>query len=106
MFAKSKTVFMSSMLALGVATAIVGVPASAYAAPNNGWGIVYNKSDCGVPNVRFYGLGGRGGGSTCGRWIDKTFACVVWSDSGHNFTDNDMRAGTFHHKCSGGAWSK
>jgi hypothetical protein len=40
-------------------------------APNNGWGVVYNKSNCGKGNggnVRWYSLGGRGPGSACGEW--------------------------------------
>ena len=38
-------------------------------ADNNGDGIVYHRSDCGYPNVRSYGAGGRWGGSGCDRWV-------------------------------------
>jgi len=34
-------------------------------APKNGNDIVYNKSDCGEHNVRYYGFGGDGPGSAC-----------------------------------------
>ena len=37
-------------------------------AKKNGWGIVYNCSDCGDNGVRFFGLGGEGAGSVCGTW--------------------------------------
>ena len=37
-------------------------------APRNGNGVVYNSSDCGYPNVRWYGFGGDGPGSSCGTW--------------------------------------
>ena len=45
-------------------------------ADNNGDGIVYHRSDCGYPNVRFYGAGGRWGGSGCGYWLSHV---QVWS---------------------------
>ena len=38
-------------------------------APQNGWGIVYNKSNCEYyPNVKMYAVGGIGASSLCGRW--------------------------------------
>lgn len=37
-------------------------------APNNGWGVVYNRSDCGKGNVRWYSFGGRSPGSACSDW--------------------------------------
>jgi hypothetical protein len=40
-------------------------------APQNGFGVVYNKSDCGYPNVRVYALGGDADGTTCGLWLAK-----------------------------------
>ena len=37
----------------------------------DGGGIVYHRSDCGYSNVRFYGLGGDGDGSTCwDQWMN------------------------------------
>ena len=60
-------------------------------APQNGWGIVFNKSDCGFPNVRMYGFGGDGPGVACG---DQALAqCQrqkVWSDGGYNWTREEL----------------
>ena len=36
----------------------------------NGDFTVYNRSDCGYPNVRSYCCGGDGPGTNCGRWAD------------------------------------
>jgi hypothetical protein len=48
-------------------------------APKNGDGIVYNKSDCGETNVRFYGFGGDGPGSACGTWsLDTWMRYFIW----------------------------
>ena len=37
-------------------------------AERNGWGIVYNCSDCGDNNVRMYAFGGESLGLICGTW--------------------------------------
>ena len=47
-------------------------------AANNGFGIVYHRSDCNYPQVNSYGAGGRFGGVGCGYWVstikDKSFS--------------------------------
>ena len=67
----------------------------ALAAPNNGYGIVYNKSDCGGDgsyyNVRMYGNGGRWSGSACGFWgLDKKRRKQVWSNGDHNWSQDEL----------------
>jgi len=48
-------------------------------ADNNGYGIVYNKSDCGPINVRSYALGGRTSGGVCGTWLlFETTRKIIW----------------------------
>ena len=37
-------------------------------AAKNGDGIVYHPSNCGYPNVRWYGFGGDGPGQSCNTW--------------------------------------
>lgn len=69
---------------------------SLFAAPRNGDGYVYNKSDCGFPNVRTYAFGGDGPGSACGcgRWSLSDAQCAkVWSDGGHNWSQCDLGTG-------------
>ena len=57
-------------------------------AARSGDGIVFNKSDCGYAglNVRFYGLGGDGPGSTCEEWF-KTYyqRQIIWSNGNVNW---------------------
>ena len=57
-------------------------------ASRNGFGIVYNKSDCGYAdlNVRWYGVGGDGPGSACGKW-GRTYHQreVIWSNGNVNW---------------------
>lgn len=38
-------------------------------AGNNGWGIVFHRSDCKYPTVNSYGAGGRWSGAGCGYWL-------------------------------------
>jgi len=47
-------------------------------ADNNGDGFVYHRSDCGYPNVRMYGAGGRWDGSNCGYWVDTNKNRLGW----------------------------
>jgi hypothetical protein len=48
-------------------------------APNNGIGIVYNRSNCGATNVRSYAFGGRASGGNCGDWMLNDIARkIVW----------------------------
>lgn len=47
----------------------------------NGKNIVYNKSDCGYPNVRMYGDGGRMPGTACGRFLDAESLNGKYSDA-------------------------
>ena len=55
-------------------------------ADDNGDGLVYHRSDCGYPNVRFYGAGGRWRGSICGRWLDHDQSSW-WGNWGDRFED-------------------
>ncbi len=86
-----RKVFMSFLLLFLMVTS-----GSIFAAPRNGDGFVYNKSDCGRPNVRTYAFGGDGPGSACGcgRWSLSDAQCEkVWSDGGHNWTQCDLGTG-------------
>lgn len=59
----------------------------------NGHGVVYNKSDCGYPNVRWYSNGGNSPGSRCGcgRWSLSDAQCAkVWSNGRYNWTQCDL----------------
>lgn len=48
-------------------------------ADNNGYGIVYNRSNCGATNVRSYALGGRASGGNCGTWLlDEIPRKIIW----------------------------
>ena len=56
-------------------------------AKRNGWGIVYNCSDCGDNYVRFYGDGGDGPGSVCGTWeLTPTQIKYIHDNPGVNHT--------------------
>lgn len=77
MISSIKTAMIAGVLAVGAV--LTTIPVSAEAAGQNGHGIVYHRSDCGNPNVRFYGNGGEFSGSTCGRWLDPTLLMFVWS---------------------------
>ena len=62
-------------------------------APPNGHGAVYNKSDCGYPNVRWYSDGGNGPGSRCGcgRWSLTDAQCAkVWSNGRRNWSQCEL----------------
>ena len=72
-----------SALALSLAAAPIS---TAFAAPDNGGGIVYNKSDCSPNYTRMYAFGGAGGGSSCGYWLDSNAQAEVWSNGDHNWT--------------------
>ena len=65
------------------------------AADRNGWGVVYNKSDCGNPpdyyNVRRYSFGGDGPGSACGFWsLTENQRKAIWSNGDHNWSQEDI----------------
>ncbi len=80
---------------LGFIVLTAGGQTPAVAAPNNGHGIVYNKSDCGGDgtyyNVRMYGNGGRWSGSACGFWgLNKEMRKQVWSNGDHNWSQDDL----------------
>jgi hypothetical protein len=71
----------------------VAATSTAYAAPNRGGGIVYNKSNCGWPNYRSYAFGGAGSGSVCANWLtNKCTAAVIWSDGGKNWICDSAQA--------------
>ena len=57
------------------------------AAPNNGSGIVYHRSDCGEKYTRYYGGGGRMSGSKCGEWIaiNGCMLKVIRAEGNHNW---------------------
>ena len=77
MISKLKTAIVSGLIALGAIASFV--PVQAQASENNGWGIVYHRSDCGAYSVRAYGFGGRGSGSSCGYWADEQARTIIWS---------------------------
>ena len=66
-------------------------------AAKNGDGIVYHPSNCGYPNVRFYGFGGDASGSKCGIWgVGPVLSIIIWyANSPGNYNDNNYR-GTGH----------
>ena len=50
-----------------------------------GDGIVYNVSDCGFPNVRYYGFGGDGPGSACdSHFLSRCELDWVWKNKPYN----------------------
>ena len=73
MMSKLKTAIISSVFAAGALAALIPVPV--HAADRNGYGIVYNKSDCGAYGVRMYPFGGDAAGSACG--LRQPTACLV-----------------------------
>ena len=76
MISALKTAMICSVLAVGAAL----IPVQAHAAPNNGDGIVYHRSDCGAYNVRYYYAGGRSSGSSCNRWnLTDEDRVTIWS---------------------------
>ena len=59
-------------------------------APQNGIGLVYNKSNCGEPYHRIYAGGGAEGwsGSVCGDWTGQAdMNSVIWNYKGPNKED-------------------
>lgn len=58
------------------------------ASPDNGWGIVYNISDCGQYAVRMYQFGGAGPGSSCGYWLSPPQLQTIWYRSTHGDDQN------------------
>jgi hypothetical protein len=55
-------------------------------AGQNGWGVVYNRSDCGYSRVRWYGFGGDGPGQNCARWdLTPHQRDVIWSNGDVNW---------------------
>jgi hypothetical protein len=86
---------LALIAALGCAVLAGTGESPAVAAPNNGHGIVYNKSDCGGDgsyyNVRMYGNGGRWSGSACGSWgLDRDRRIKVWSNGDHNWSQDEL----------------
>ena len=79
------TLVMIGQLFLASAVLTGFTPQPAAAAGQNGHGIVYNRSDCGYPNVRFYGNGGDWSGSTCDGWLDGMQAKCVWAGNYQNY---------------------
>ena len=88
------TLVMIGQLFLASAVLTGFTPQPAAAAGQNGHGIVYNRSDCGYPNVRFYGNGGDWSGSTCDGWLDGMQAKCVWAGdySNYNWDTNTLYA--------------
>ena len=87
---KRKKLTISTLVMIGqlfLASAVLTgfTPQPAAAAGQNGHGIVYHRSDCGYPNVRFYGNGGDWSGSTCDVWLDGTQAKCVWAGEYSNY---------------------
>jgi hypothetical protein len=59
-------------------------------APQNGLGIVYNKSDCGPLNVKYYGIGGEGPGSACDEHgLGYLQRAIVWYANPPSGNDKD-----------------
>ena len=58
-------------------------------APQNGIGLVYNRSDCSEPYHRIYAGGGAEGwsGSICGLWTSPPGPNVIWNYKGPNGED-------------------
>ena len=86
---------LALIAALGCAVLAGTGESPAVAAPPNGSGAVYNKSDCGGEgsyyNVRMYLNGGRWGGSACGFWgLDRDRRIKVWSNGDHNWSQDDL----------------
>jgi hypothetical protein len=77
MKSRIKTLVIAGMLSIGAYATLI--PTQAHAAPNNGGGIVFHRSDCSAYNVRFYGGGGRYSGSTCGYWISELERTIIWA---------------------------
>ena len=59
-------------------------------ADTNGGGFVYNKSDCGRPNVRMYAFGGDAPGSACGRWLLEKDLETIWSNGDYNWPQGEF----------------
>ena len=87
MLSSIKKVVLAGLIAGGAVATLS--PVQAIAAPNNGGGVVYHKSDCGKWNVRFYGGGGSMSGSTCGYWLDPNLLRFIWSRD-HNWSACDL----------------
>lgn len=62
---------------------------TALAAPNNGYGFVYHRSDCSPGEVNIYGNGGRWGGLGCGKWLSE-FAMEVIHTTDYNFNVDQL----------------
>jgi len=90
MNSKLKTAIVSGLIALGAIASFV--PVQAQAADNNGWGLVYHRSDCSPYYVRVYASGGRAGGSACGYWLDADSRTLIWSQD-HNWSCGDLMLG-------------
>jgi hypothetical protein len=48
-------------------------------ADDNGWGVVYHRSNCGGDSYRWYGFGGRTDASACRNWIEAGGHDPSWS---------------------------
>ena len=87
MKSRIKTLVIAGMLSIGAYATLIHT--QAHAAPNNGGGIVFHKSDCGAYNVRFYGGGGQFSGSACGYWIAELERTIIWAQD-HNWSYCDL----------------
>lgn len=77
-----KKITLSLLWFLAILASLLSTSVSA--ADRNGWGIVYNISDCGYPNVRSYAFGGDGPGSSCGYWLAEPDLKIIWYNSQRN----------------------
>ena len=60
-------------------------------AARSGDGVVYNPSDCGFPNVRWYGLGGDGIGQPCGfHLLNRAQLEYIWLKKNFNIRIEDV----------------
>ena len=86
----------TSNLSLGSTTTVSINSELTSKAARNGDGIVYNKSDCGYPNVRMYGCGGDCMPLTCERWVAPRDLDRIWYDKppggnrDYNWTVGDL----------------
>ena len=83
-----KTMKASLVVIAGLAT--LGLQ-QVQAAPKNGDGLVYHRSDCSPGHVRVYGGGGDFRGSTCGQWLAPEMIKVIWRGNGnHNWRYDEI----------------
>ena len=83
---------MKYLMALVILLSINFTTSTAFAAPRNGDGLVYHRSDCGDKNVRMYGEGGDSivGGSMCGEWLFSKFLVQLVHSTDYNFNTDQL----------------